>query len=88
MDAAVSAASHGSLQNFGGADNMYLVRVYEEQPAADLGAESRKSIDHLGTEPDWVTQEQSLLQQLKSTAVSNTTSSLVKRCVKIFWSLF
>lgn len=81
MDAAVSAASHGSLQNFSASDNMYLVRVYEEQPATDIGTTDRadrKPPENCG-EADWITQEQSLLQQLKSTAVSNSTHSLVKR---------
>ena len=76
MDAAVSAASHGSLQNFSAADNMYLVRVYEEQPASH--GEQKSLSESLGDQ-DWVSQEQSLLQQLKSTAVSNSTCSLVKR---------
>ena len=99
MDAAVSAASHGSLQNFSAPDNsMYLVRVYEEQPATaptNPQVNSPVNNDRLTNpesnqrskprrpeitdeEPDWISQEQSLLQQLKSTAVSNSTSS-VKR---------
>ena len=71
MDAAVSAASHGSLQNFAD-NNMYLVRVYEEQPAQG----SSEMLDR-PKETDWQSEEQSLLNQLKSTQITN--SSLSKR---------
>ena len=72
MDAAVSAASHGSLQNFA-ENNMYLVRVYEEQPAQG----STEMLDQRSKpgQTDWHSEEQSLLNQLKSTQINNSSLS-------------